>query len=128
MRKCSFEEKLGTGISDSDYHKIEVVYLFCPDMNELQAVSFYRNNKSIVDMLNDAICKDYAEIKRIEVECDSLRQSNKTYQCTVDNYRLKIEELETELQQYKAYVSDITAVIQKNICKNFCPNIRPSAD
>lgn len=40
----------------------------------------------------------------------------------------RIEELEIELQQYKAYVSDITAAIQKNICKDFFPNIEPSAN
>lgn len=37
---------------------------------------------------------------------------------------LKVEELETELQQYKTYVADITTVIQKNICKDFCPNLQ----
>lgn len=42
--------------------------------------------------------------------------------------RIKIEELETELQQYKAYVSDITTAIQKNICKDFCPNIEPASN
>lgn len=41
--------------------------------------------------------------------------------------RIKIEELETELQQYKSYVSDMIAAIQKNICKDFCPNIELSS-
>lgn len=35
----------------------------------------------------------------------------------------KNDELETQLLQYKIYVSDITTAIQKNICKDFCPNI-----
>ena len=39
--------------------------------------------------------------------------------------KIKIEELETELQQYKAYVADITAAVQESICKECCPNIKP---
>lgn len=38
-------------------------------------------------------------------------------------YANRIEELETQLQQYKAFVADLTVTINKNICKDFSPNI-----
>lgn len=57
--------------------------------------------------------------------CFSLRLG---YEEHIVLLKIKVEELETELQQYKAYVDDITAVIQKYICKDLCPNIEASAD
>ena len=35
----------------------------------------------------------------------------------------KVYELETQLLQYQTYIAELTTTIQKNICKDFCPNI-----
>lgn len=60
----------------------------------------------------------------------NLKAQLEEYEECIDHYETrnlelvaKNDELETQLLQYKIYVSDITTAIQKNICKNFCPNI-----
>lgn len=61
---------------------------------------------------------------------NDLRAKIKEYEECIDYYETrnlelvaKNDELETQLLQYKIYISDITTAIQKNICKDFCPNI-----
>lgn len=41
----------------------------------------------------------------------------------------KIEELETQLLQYKAYLANITAAVKESPCKNcyYCPDTKPFA-
>lgn len=52
------------------------------------------------------------------------------YGACIDHYEArdlelsaKIDELDAQLLQYQVYVSDLTTAIQKNICKDFLPNI-----
>lgn len=61
---------------------------------------------------------------------NDLRAKIKEYEECIDHYETrnlelaaKNDELETQLLQYKIYVSDITTAMQKNICKGSCPNI-----
>lgn len=61
---------------------------------------------------------------------NDLREKLHEYEHCIDHYEkrnlelsAKIDELETQLLQYQAWVSNITTAIQKKYDKIFCPNI-----
>lgn len=62
-------------------------------------------------------------IKNLKAQLEEYEECIDYYETRNLELVAKNDELETQLLQYKIYVSDITTAIQKNICKDFCPNI-----
>lgn len=68
--------------------------------------------------------------RELKKKLQEYEETIRDYDACIDHYEARdlelsarIDELNTQLLQYQIYVSDLTTAIQKNICKDFLPNI-----
>lgn len=113
MMYSEFEKLMKKPIPYEDFLEIEKVYMFFDSLEKQDMSQIYKFGKNIVTKM----C--------IDIDC--MRRENSMTIAKLEKrlaIRLAyIEELETQLQQCRTYVADLTATINNNICKDFSPNI-----
>lgn len=99
--------------------------------NEVDCITKLANQIQHPELMRGLMIDLYDEPLASLVDINNdLKAKIKEYEECIDHYEtrnlelvVKNDELETQLLQYKIYVSDITTAIQKNICKDFCLNV-----
>lgn len=143
MMQSEFENLLGHSVDYSEYEKIEAVYMCFEGMTKQEIADLYKRDSQFLttklynhvldidkerieknakldelqkslDHCNKAVDKMTHENNQLQVENDLLKDISVKYQ--VEDFKNKnhIEELETQLHQYKALFADM----EKNITVN----------
>lgn len=136
MMQSEFEELLGRSVDHEEYEKIESVYMGFEKMSKQEIADLYKyNGEFVTNALYDhvvetdrIITKNYAKIDELQksLDCcnksvDKITHENKQLQAEnnllkdiavkyqVEDFKNKnhIEELETQLCQYKAVFADM---------------------
>ena len=103
--------------------------ILIPDQAKLKSI--YSDNEDLIErVMNGKIVLPSMRYIKAPTNQEVANSVEEAFTSILDHYETrnlelvaKNDELETQLLQYKIYVSDITTAIQKNICKDFCPNI-----
>lgn len=146
MMQSEFENLLGHSVDYSEYEKIEAVYMCFEKMTKQEIADLYKRDSQFVvnilynhvmdidktndkrnaqldelqkglDYCNKSLDKITHENKQLQIENDLLKDIIVKYQ--VEDFKNKnhIEELETQLHQYKALFTDMEKNITVNLYK-----------
>lgn len=96
-----------------------------------QLENIYGDNEDLINkVLNGDIILPNIKYAKLPTRQDIADSVEKAYIPIIEHYEARnlelsarVDELNTQLLQYQVYVSDLTTAIQKNICKDFLPNI-----
>lgn len=146
MMQSEFENLLGHSVDYSEYEKIEAVYMCFEKMSKQEIADLYKRDSQLVvntlynhvmdinktndirnakldelqkglDHCNEAVDKMTHENKQLQVENDLLKDITVKYQIEDFKNKNHIEELETQLHQYKALFTDMEKNITVNLYK-----------
>lgn len=143
MMQSEFEELLGRSVDYKEYQKIESVYMGFEKMSKQEIADLYKRDGELVvntlynhatdvdrmiterdakidelqkslDYCNKSVDRISHENKQLQVENDLLKDVAVKYQVEDFKNKNRIEELETQLHQYKALFADM----EKNMTVN----------
>ena len=129
MMKHEFEELLGRPISADNYENVEFVYMHLEKLSKKDCAKLYKLDSYFIDVLlrnffeeNDSnISKITNQLKGLQTRNNELRDNNSKFTETIigqsrtitelhseiKRKECRIEELETELQQYRVCMFEI---------------------
>lgn len=146
MMQSEFENLLGCSVDYAEYEKIEVVYMCFEKMSKQEIADLYKRDSQLVvntfynhvmdinksnnkrnaqldelqkdlDHCNEVSDKMIHDNKQLQVENDLLKDITVKYQIEDFKNKNRIEELETQLHQYKALFTDMEKNITVNLYK-----------
>jgi len=136
MMQSEFENLLGHSVDCSEYKKIEAVYMCFEGMSKREIADLYKRDSQFVvnvlynyvrdsnktndmrnaqldelqkglDHCNKTLDKMLKDNRQLQVENDLLKDITVKYQVEDFKNKNRIEELETELHQYKTFFADM---------------------
>lgn len=103
--------------------------ILLPDKIKLKSI--YNDNEDLIErVMNGNIVLPSMRYIKAPTNQEIANSVEEAFTSILDYYEArnlelsaKVDELDVQLLQYQIYVSDIITATQKNICKDFCPNI-----
>lgn len=110
MMRCEFENLIGCEITPEEYKKVETVYMAwdCKDMSKEKIAGLYKYDRELVI---DTLYNYIIQYDRLVDSVFGSENDNALDMCKLNeknnSLQQRIEELETQLHQYKTLFADI---------------------